>query len=71
MTDAWDASNPAHKKSAHGIEVGDGIAEMRSIKAARNALNAVGFEVLHEEDLADRPDEIVRRPCLFLRMWQE
>jgi hypothetical protein len=22
MTDAWDETNPAHKKIAHGIEVG-------------------------------------------------
>jgi sterol 24-C-methyltransferase len=60
MTDAWDPSIPAHKKIAHGIEIGDGIAEMRNIAAARNALKNVGFEILHEEDLADRPDEIVR-----------
>ena len=70
MTDAWDASNPEHKKISHGIEVsilhcsvqvtklmiqvGDGIAEMRTIADARKALKSVGFEILHEEDLADR-----------------
>lgn len=59
MTDAYDASNPQHRKIAHGIEVGDGIPEMRNIENARNALKSVGFEVLHDEDLADRPDEIV------------
>ncbi|SPC64361.1 probable delta(24)-sterol c-methyltransferase (erg6) [Ustilago sp. UG-2017b] len=58
MTDAWDGSNPEHKRIAHGIEVGDGIPEMRSIKNARNALTTVGFEILHEEDLADRGDPI-------------
>ncbi|TQS32532.1 hypothetical protein Golomagni_07145 [Golovinomyces magnicellulatus] len=58
MTDAWDASNPEHKRIAHGIEVGDGIPEMRSIKAARDALKTVGFQIEHEEDLADRGDKI-------------
>ncbi|CAE6436260.1 unnamed protein product, partial [Rhizoctonia solani] len=58
MTDAWDPTNPEHKDIAHGIEVGDGIPEMRTIKQARQALKNVGFEILHEEDLADRPDPI-------------
>jgi len=58
MTDAWDPSVASHKKISHGIEVGDGIAEMRTIKQARQALKTVGLELLHEEDLADRPDKI-------------
>jgi len=58
MTDKYDATNPAHRKIAHGIEVGDGIPEMRNIENARSALNTVGFEVLYDEDLAERPDEI-------------
>ncbi|SCV73271.1 BQ2448_7197 [Microbotryum intermedium] len=58
MTDAWDPKIPHHKEIAHGIEVGDGIPEMRSIKACRTALQNVGFEILHEEDLADRDDEV-------------
>lgn len=58
MTDSWDPTNLTHKEIAHGIEVGDGIPEMRTIKQAREALTTVGFEILHEEDLADRPDEI-------------
>lgn len=58
MTDAWDPSNPNHKDIAHKIEIGDGIAEMRTISAARKALKSVGFEIEHEEDLADRPDPV-------------
>ncbi|PWN54210.1 putative delta(24)-sterol c-methyltransferase [Violaceomyces palustris] len=58
MTDAWDPKIPEHKRIAHGIEVGDGIPEMRSIAAARSALKNVGFEIEHEEDLADRGDKI-------------
>ncbi|KAK4688218.1 sterol 24-C-methyltransferase, partial [Tremellales sp. Uapishka_1] len=58
MTDAWDASNPEHKRIQHGIEIGDGIPEMRTLSAARDALKSVGFEILHEEDLAERPDPV-------------
>lgn len=58
MTDAWDASKPQHKQIAHGIELGDGIPEMRSIAAARSALQTVGFQIEQEEDLADRGDKI-------------
>ncbi|RXW16875.1 hypothetical protein EST38_g8974 [Candolleomyces aberdarensis] len=58
MTDAWDPSIPRHKELAHQIELGNGIPEMRPIRAAREALKTVGFEIEHEEDLADRPDPI-------------
>ncbi|ODN98544.1 sterol 24-C-methyltransferase [Cryptococcus wingfieldii CBS 7118] len=58
MTDAWDPSVPEHKEIAHGIEVGDGIPEMRNLAAARDALKSVGFQIEHEEDLADRPDPV-------------
>ncbi|KAJ7634665.1 delta-sterol C-methyltransferase [Roridomyces roridus] len=58
MTDDWDASIPDHAKLQHEIELGNGIPEMRPIKLAREALKTVGFEVQHEEDLADRPDVV-------------
>jgi len=58
MTDKWDPSIPEHKELAHQIEIGNGIPEMRPIQKAREALLDVGFEILHEEDLADRPDEV-------------
>jgi sterol 24-C-methyltransferase len=58
MTDTWDPSIPAHKELAHDIEIGNGIPEMRSVQKAREALKTVGFEIEHEEDLADRPDEV-------------
>ena len=53
MTDAWDPSIPEHKELAHEIELGNGIPEMRPLKAARDALVKVGFEIQHEEDLAE------------------
>jgi sterol 24-C-methyltransferase len=58
MTDDWDPKNPAHKALAHEIELGNGIPEMRPIATARQALINVGFEIEHEEDLADRPDSV-------------
>ncbi|PWN98733.1 putative delta(24)-sterol c-methyltransferase, partial [Tilletiopsis washingtonensis] len=58
MTDDWDPSNADHKRIAHGIEVGDGIPEMRSIKACRTALETVGFEIEQDKDLADVGDKI-------------
>jgi len=58
MTDAWDPSVPEHKELAHQIELGNGIPEMRPLRLARKALKTVGFELEHEEDLADRPDPI-------------
>jgi sterol 24-C-methyltransferase len=58
MTDSWDPSNPEHKALAHEIEFGNGIPQMRPIKEARQALISVGFEIQHEEDLAERPDPV-------------
>ncbi|KZT62452.1 hypothetical protein CALCODRAFT_522352 [Calocera cornea HHB12733] len=58
MTDRWDPAIPLHKHIAHEIELGDGIPEMRTSAEARQALKAVGFDILHEEDLAERPDPI-------------
>jgi sterol 24-C-methyltransferase len=58
MTDRWDPSIPEHKALAHEIELGNGIPEMRHLHKAREALKTVGFEIEHEEDLADRPDSV-------------
>jgi len=58
MTDRWDPSIPAHKTLAHEIELGNGIPEMRPWTKARQAFHTVGFDVEHEEDLAERPDAV-------------
>jgi len=58
MTDAWDPSIPEHKSVSYEIEIGNGIPEMRSLSKARQALKTVGFQIEHEEDLAERPDEV-------------
>jgi sterol 24-C-methyltransferase len=31
---------------------------MRSYEAARKAIKSIGFEIMHEEDLADRDDKV-------------
>jgi len=58
MTDAWDPSIPSHKELGHELEVGNGIPEMRSCRVARDALLSVGFDIEHEEDLANRDDPV-------------
>lgn len=58
MTDEWDPSIPEHKEIAYGIEIGDGIAEMRNFASARKALKTVGFNVEMDDDLADKGDAI-------------
>jgi len=58
MSDNWDPSIPEHKALAHEIEFGCGIPEMRNLSQSREALKTVGFEIEHEEDLAERPDEV-------------
>lgn len=58
MTDKWDPSIPEHKELAHGIEIGNGIPEMRPIALATQAIKNVGFNLTHDEDLADRSDAI-------------
>ncbi|KIJ98782.1 hypothetical protein K443DRAFT_133298 [Laccaria amethystina LaAM-08-1] len=58
MTDDWDPSIPEHKELAHQIELGNGIPEMRPLSLAREALKTVGFQIEHEEDLAERPDPV-------------
>ncbi|WFD30485.1 sterol 24-C-methyltransferase [Malassezia sp. CBS 17886] len=58
MTDMYDAANPEHRRIAHGIELGDGIPEMRTIAQARSALKTVGFQIERDVDLADEGDRV-------------
>lgn len=58
MTDLWDPSIPSHKDLAHRIELGNGIPQMRTVSSSLAALKTVGFEILHQEDLAERPDPV-------------
>lgn len=58
MTDDWDPFNPEHKEIAHRIELGNGIPQMRSVSTALQAIQNVGLELLHHEDLAARDDKL-------------
>ncbi|KAF8518359.1 delta-sterol C-methyltransferase [Hysterangium stoloniferum] len=58
MTATWDPSIPQDKEIAHKIELGNGIPEMRSVARCLEAFDAVGFEILHQEDLAERDDPV-------------
>jgi len=57
MTDKYDNDNPHHREIRLGIEQGDGISNMEKIEVALDAIKAAGFQLEHNEDLADRPDE--------------
>lgn len=58
MTDDYDNENLHHREVRLGIEQGDGISNMVKISEALQAMKEAGFEMLHHEDLADRPDPL-------------
>ena len=58
MTDAWDPSVPSHKDLVHRLELGNGIPELRTLASSLEALKTVGFEILQQEDLAERDDAV-------------
>ncbi|KAI1433350.1 sterol 24-C-methyltransferase [Xylaria sp. CBS 124048] len=58
MTDDYDNDNLEHRKIRLGIEQGDGISNMVKVSEGIEAMKIAGFELLHHEDLAARPDPI-------------
>jgi sterol 24-C-methyltransferase len=58
MTDEYDKDNVEHRDIRLAIEVGNGISNMVTISEGLSAMKEVGFELLHHEDLAARPDSI-------------
>jgi sterol 24-C-methyltransferase len=56
MTDEYDNDNLHHREIRLGIEQGDGISNMCKVSEGIAAMKAAGFDLLHHEDLADRPD---------------
>ncbi|RAK96969.1 sterol 24-C-methyltransferase [Aspergillus ibericus CBS 121593] len=58
MTDEYDNNNAEHRRIRLGIEQGDGISNMVPISVGLEAMKKAGFELLHNEDLAARPDTI-------------
>lgn len=58
MTDNYDNDNAQHREIRLAIEQGDGISNMVKISEGLDAIKGAGFELLHHEDLAERPDAI-------------
>lgn len=52
-TDQYDENNLDQKKIVHGIEEGNSISKMYSIRQALDVLKKLGFEIVEYEDLAD------------------
>jgi len=58
MTDNYDDNNAHHREVRRGIEEGDGISNMVTVKEGLAAIKAAGFELMMHEDLAERPDPL-------------
>ncbi|KAH7136665.1 S-adenosyl-L-methionine-dependent methyltransferase [Dactylonectria estremocensis] len=58
MTDEYDNDNLRHREIRLGIEQGDGISNMCKVTEALDAIRDSGFDMLHHEDLASRPDPL-------------
>lgn len=58
MTDDYDNDNLHHREIRLGIEQGDGISNMEKVSVGLDAIKAAGFDLLHHEDMADRPDPL-------------
>lgn len=51
MTDKFDPSNPDHLRIKRGIEIGDGISDLRTTATVISSLKNAGFEVLNARDM--------------------
>ncbi|PYH91997.1 sterol 24-c-methyltransferase [Aspergillus ellipticus CBS 707.79] len=58
MTEEYDNENAEHRALRLGIEQGNGISNMVKVSEGLDAIKGAGFDLLHHEDLADRPDDI-------------
>ncbi|KAK3362576.1 sterol 24-C-methyltransferase [Lasiosphaeria hispida] len=58
MTDEYDNENLEHRDIRLAIEEGNGISNMVTISEGIAAMKEAGFELVHHEDLAARPDRL-------------
>lgn len=58
MTDKYDPTNPEHLRIVRGLEVGNGIAQMLTVKDCLKALKTVGFTIEKNEDMGETDDKI-------------
>ena len=56
MTPKYDPENHIHQQIRKGIELGDGIPELRTQAEALKAMKNAGFELVYSQDLADNKD---------------
>uniref|UniRef100_A0A5B6ZFN4 Methyltransferase n=2 Tax=Davidia involucrata TaxID=16924 RepID=A0A5B6ZFN4_DAVIN len=52
VTESFNTNNQGHQKIKAGIEIGDGLPDIRSTTQCLEALKLAGFEVIWEKDLA-------------------
>jgi len=53
MTDGFDATNKDHLRMKKQIEEGDGLPDICHTSVCLEAMKKAGFEILHEEDMAE------------------
>ncbi|KAI8356825.1 sterol 24-C-methyltransferase [Mortierella sp. GBAus27b] len=58
MTDKYDPTNPEHLRIVRGLEVGNGVAKMMTVKDCLAALEKVGFTIEKNMDMAETDDHI-------------
>ncbi|KAG0086019.1 Delta(24)-sterol C-methyltransferase [Podila epicladia] len=58
MTDKYDPTNPEHLRVVRGLEVGNGVAKMVTVKDCLQALENVGFSIEHAKDMGATDDKI-------------
>ena len=58
LTDKFSPENPHHVDIRQRIERGNGVTNLLAVPGGLDAMRAVGFEVLHHEDMAQRGDKV-------------
>lgn len=58
MTDKYDAENASHRRIKQEIELGNGIADLRTIEVCERALVEAGFEVVKTVDVCKKGGSI-------------
>ena len=52
VTDNYDPNDPEHVQIIHNLERGNGISQLHTVQACKDALKSVGFEIVETCDLA-------------------
>eukprot|EP00923_Selenidium_pygospionis_P040070 GHVN01069399.1.p1 GENE.GHVN01069399.1~~GHVN01069399.1.p1 ORF type:complete len:360 (+),score=21.69 GHVN01069399.1:35-1081(+) len=55
MTEKFDSKNAEHARIKHGIEMGSGVANMRTMAEVLTALKDAGFDIIEYEDRSNNP----------------